>query len=453
MNAEGTRSMLRKSLVVARREFLWRGRSRTFVISTVVLVAVAVAVALAPTILRFVNRLDTGDRIAVYVGTTMPSVDMAPALQLLLNATAGQGASGSSTETSTGGFKVETASDLEAARAEVKTGRLKAVLALQRTASGDLGFQLYSNMMPFDRTAQIIRQAATSLTIQDRLTRAGVPPGNQATIFAPAEFEFLAAAPRTAGQASTGDTVEQAVGGNLVVGFALPILIFTAIVVYGQWVAMSVAEEKSSRVMEIVLGAARPFELMTGKVVGVGALAIVQYVVVGVPAGLAIVFQDRIAALLLGGTASAALPSGLTIPVLLAFGVFLVLGFALYATLFAGVASLVSRQEDVSQLITPFILLSTVGYLVAAYTSSGLIPIDAPLVIVLSYVPFLSPYLMLSRMTVGGVQPFEPVVAVAILVASVAVALWFAGRLYAAGVLMYGQKPGLRTFIQALRTS
>jgi ABC-type Na+ efflux pump permease subunit len=60
---------------------------------------------------------------------------------------------------------------------------------------------------------------------------------------------------------------------------------------------------------------------------------------------------------------------------------------------------------------------------------------------------------MLSRMTVGGVQPFEPVVAVAILVASVAVALWFAGRLYAAGVLMYGQKPGLRTFIQALRTS
>jgi ABC-2 type transport system permease protein len=452
MNAKGTRSMLRKSLVVARREFVWRGRSRTFVFSTVLLVAVAVAVALAPTIVRFFNRLDTGDRIGVYVGTSTLSVDTAPALQLLLNATAGQTASGSSSGTSTGGFKVETASDLEAARARVKAGTLKAVLALQRTAGGDLGFQLYSNMMPFDRTAQIIRQAATSLTVQDRLTRAGVPAADQATIFAPAEFEFLAAVPKTDGQAPTVDTLEQLIGGSII-GFALPIFIFTAIVVYGQWVAMSVAEEKSSRVMEIVLGAARPFELMTGKVVGVGGLAIVQYVAVAVPAGLAILFQDRIAALIFGGSASSALPSSLTVPVLLAFGVFFVLGFALYATLFAGVASLVSRQEDVSQLITPFILLSTVGYLIAAYTSSGLIPIDAPVVIVLSYVPFLSPYLMLSRMTVGGVQPFEPVVAVAILVVSVAVALWFAGRLYAAGVLMYGQKPGLRTFVQAFRTS
>jgi ABC-2 type transport system permease protein len=452
MNTEGTRSMLRKSLVVARREFLWRGRSRTFVVSTVILVAVAVAVALAPTIVRFFNRLDTGDRIGVYVGTATVSADTAPALQLLLNATAGQTTSGTSPGTSTGGFKVETIPDLEAARALVKAGKLKAVLALQRTASGDLGFQLYSNMKPFDRTAQIIRQAATSLAVQDRLTRAGVPAGDQATIFAPATFEFLAAVPTTDGQASTGDTLEQLIGGSII-GFALPIFIFTAIVIYGQWVAMSVAEEKSSRVMEIVLGAARPFELMAGKVVGVGGLAIVQYVAVAVPAGLAILFQDRIAALMLGGTASISLPSSLTVPVLLAFGVFFVLGFALYATLFAGVASLVSRQEDVSQLITPFILLSTVGYLIAAYTSSGLIPIDAPVVIVLSYVPFLSPYLMLSRMTVGGVQPFEPVVAVAILVGSVGVALWFAGRLYAAGVLMYGQKPGLRTLIQALRTS
>lgn len=444
--------MLRKSLVVARREFLWRGRSRTFVVSTVILVAVAVAVALAPTIVRFFNRLDTADRIGVYVGTATVSGDTAPALQLLLNATAGQTTSGTSPGTSTGGFKVETIPDLEAARALVKAGKLKAVLALQRTASGDLGFQLYSNMKPFDRTAQIIRQAATSLAVQDRLTRAGVPAGDQATIFAPATFEFLAAVPTTDGQASTGDTLEQLIGGSII-GFALPIFIFTAIVIYGQWVAMSVAEEKSSRVMEIVLGAARPFELMAGKVVGVGGLAIVQYVAVAVPAGLAIFFQDRIAALMLGGTASISLPSSLTVPVLLAFGVFFVLGFALYATLFAGVASLVSRQEDVSQLITPFILLSTVGYLIAAYTSSGLIPIDAPVVIVLSYVPFLSPYLMLSRMTVGGVQPFEPVVAVAILVGSVGVALWFAGRLYAAGVLMYGQKPGLRTLIQALRTS
>jgi len=325
---------------------------------------------------------------------------------------------------------------------------MKAVLALERTAAGDLGYTLYSSMPPFDRTAQLIQQAATALTMQDRLTRAGIPPGNQAALFAPATFVFAAADPAAAGKAA--GNVEQFIG-RTVVGFALPILIFMAIVIYGQWVAMSVAEEKSSRVMEIVLGAAKPIELLTGKVLGVGGLGLTQYAAVFVPAALAILLQDRIATLILGGSGSVGLPSGVTVPVLLAFGVFFVLGYALYATLFAGAASLVSRQEDISQLITPLILVSTAGYLIAAYSSSGFIPIDSPLVVGLSFVPFLSPYLMLTRMTIADVAPVEPVIAVAILVASIVAALWIAGRLYAAGVLMYGQKPGFRSLVRAFR--
>jgi ABC-2 type transport system permease protein len=142
-----------------------------------------------------------------------------------------------------------------------------------------------------------------------------------------------------------------------------------------------------------------------------------------------------------------------TLPVLVAFGVFFVLGFALYATLFAGVASLVSRQEDVSQLITPLILVSTLGYMVAIYSSSGLIPIDSPLVVILSFVPFLTPYLMLTRMTMGEVAAWEPILAAVILAISVVVALWVAARLYSAGVLMYGQKPGFRALGRAFRTA
>ncbi len=450
MTVRGLRPTLRNVTIVARREFLWRGRTRTFLISTLFLVVVAVAVALAPTILRYINRSDTGQTIGVYIGTPEPPVAFAPALEALLNSTRATSVAGTQ-GAEPGGFTVREATDLATARDDVTAGKAKAVLALERTASGDLAYTLYSDMQPFDRTAQLLQQAATALTVQDRLTRAGVPPGDQATLFSPTTFEFERADPAAASEDSA-DSVEELIGGT-VIGFALTIFIFTAIIVYGQWVAMSVAEEKSSRVMEIVLGAAKPIELMTGKVVGVGGLGLMQYLAVLIPATIAIVFQGQIAALILGGEGSLDLPSGVTLPALIAFGVFFVLGFALYATLFAGVASLVSRQEDVSQLITPLILVATLGYLVAAYSSSGLIPIDSPLVVVLSFVPFLSPYLMLTRMTTTEVQPWEPVLAAIILAISIVIALWIAARLYEAGVLMYGQKPGLRSLVKALRTS
>jgi len=451
VSGAGLRPTIRNVAVVARREFLWRGRSRTFLFSTLFLVVVGVAVALAPTILRYINRLDTGQTIGVDAGTAEPSVAFAPALESLLNTTTSTSVAGTQ-GANPGGFKVVDVTDLAAARASVVDGKLKAVLALERSASGDLGYTLYSTMQPFERTAQLIQQAATALTIQDRLTRAGVPPGDQSTLFAPAAFTYEPADPNATTDGSP-DSIEQFIGGT-VIGFALTIFIFMAIIIYGQWVAMSVAEEKSSRVMEVVLGAARPIELMSGKVVGVGGLGLVQYVVVFVPAMLAILFQGQIAALVLGGDASVELPPGLSVPILIAFGVFFVLGFALYATLFAGAASLVSRQEDVSQLIAPLILVSTLGYLVAAYASSGLIPLGSPLVVILSFLPFLTPYLMLTRMTGSvPVAPWEPLLGVAILALSVVVALWVAARLYSAGVLMYGQKPGLRNLIRALRTS
>jgi ABC-2 type transport system permease protein len=439
------RPTLRNIAIVARREFLWRGQSRAFVFSTLFLVVVAVGVALAPTIVRYVDRLDIGETIGVHTGSAAPEIAFAPALEALMASTDVAATAGSETAP----FKVVEVTDLAAARADVAAGEMKAVLALERASGGDLGYTLYTEMLPFERTTQLIRQAATALAVQDRLTRAGVPPGDQGALFAPAAFAVVKADPTAA--ASPG-SVEQLIGGS-VIGFSLTIFIFMAILMYGQWVAMSVAEEKSSRVMEIVLGAAKPFELLTGKVVGVGALGLTQYAAVFVAAVLAILLQGQIASVVLGGEASIDLPTGVTIPILVAFGIFFVLGFVLYATLFAGIASLVSRQEDVSSLISPLILISTLGYLVAVYSSSGLIPMDSTLVAVLSYVPFLSPYLVLARMSMTEIQPWEPVLAIVVLALADVVALWIASRLYAAGVLMYGQKPGFRSLIKALRTS
>lgn len=437
-------------IAVARRELMYRFKTRAYRWTTVLLVVVGIALALAPTLIAYFDREGgMGDRVEVVVGDSAPSVDVVAAFDLVLNASAG-GIPGVNVpgQSSSPAFDVVASTDLAAARAHVLDGSAAAAIGLGRTSAGDLSFQLYSKDGNLSRRTALIRQAAISIAIQDRLTSAGIPPIDQARLFATPQFDVLS--PDPDGSANPIDPIEET--SAFLTGFALSIAIFMAIILYGQWIAYSVAEEKSSRVMEIVLAAATPFQLLAGKVIGVGALALLQYVLVSLPMIAALLFQSQIAALILGGEAADInLPTGLSVPMIATFGIMFVLGFAVYASLYAGAASLVSRQEDINQIVAPLTLVSVAGYLVATYASTGLIPIDSPLVVVLSFIPLFSPYLMLTRLSLGTAGLLDVGAAIALLLITIPAALWLAARLYRSGVLMYGQAPSPRTLWRALR--
>jgi ABC-2 type transport system permease protein len=432
---------------VARREFTFRARTRAYRFTTVLLVVFGVALAMLPTILTLLEGDDVGDRVEVVVGTSDLQLDVVLSLGAILN-TSDPSIPAPGDDDPLPRFTVVAATDAAAARANVLAETSAAALVLGRSANGDLKFDLYSTDGPLSRSNQLLRQAATAITIQDRLTRAGVPPVDQATLFSPPEFAVIPADPNAT--PTTPDPLEETT--SFFIGFGLSIAIFMAIILYGQWIAFSVAEEKNSRVMEIVLAAATPFQLLAGKVIGVGALALAQYVVVAVPTLLAVVFQGQLAALILGEDAPAvSFPGGLSIAMLAVFGVMLVLGFGLYATLYAGAASLVSRQEDVNNIVAPLTFISVAGYLVASYAGTGVLPVDSPIVVILSFVPLFSPYLMLTRFGLGAATGLEVLIAIALLALFIPVALWLAARLYRAGVLLYGQPPTPRTLWRALR--
>jgi ABC-2 type transport system permease protein len=437
-------------LAVARREFGYRARSRAFRWSTVILVVAGVALASTPTILAYFDRDSTGDRVEVFLGEMAPpAFDVPVALGAILNASVGSAIPAPGQGEPPPRFVVAPTTDLDASRAKVVAGDVVAVLALGRAPNGDLKFDLYTgDSSPISRRNALIRQAAVAVTIQDRLTRAGVSPVDQATLFSAPQFAVLPADPAAE---PTDPRDPNAITTSFFVGFGLSIAIFMAIILYGQWIAFSVAEEKATRVMEIVLAAATPFQLLAGKVVGVGALALLQYVIVAVPSLLAVVFQSQISAILLGTAPSDGVPAGLSISTLIVFGGMLVLGFALYASLYAGVASLVSRQEDVNSIIAPLTFVSVGGYLVASYVGTGVLPIDAPIVVALSFVPLFSPYLMLTRYSLDTATPLEVLISMALLLLAIPLALWLAARLYRAGVLLYGQPPTPRTLWRALR--
>ncbi len=431
---------------VARREYGVRVRTRSFIFGTALLVLGVVAIALLPVIIRALDQADQ-TRIAVTAESPALASVAVATLDQLLN-TEPDTSAATSTDNGHKPFVISVVADTTTARDAVTAGDYGAALAITRSASGELQFVLYTNDNASGRTATLVQQAANAVTIADRLDRAGVAAADQATLFAPAQFQVSWPDPERTDP--TKDDV--ATASQDLLGFGMTILIFMIIVMYGNWIAMSVVEEKSSRVMEVVLNAASPFQLLGGKVLGVGGVAFTQYAAVVVAGLAALALLDPVSSLVLGENASTlALPSGLTPGLLLAFGVYGVLGFLLYASLYAAAGSLVSRQEDVNAAVMPMTFLSMGGYFVGVYASIGLLDVGSGVITALAQIPFFSPFMMLGRIALGGAEPWEIVLSLTLLVGSILVAVWVASRIYAAGVLLYGQRPSARIVWRLLR--
>lgn len=423
-------ALLPNALHVARREYLVRVRSRTYVISTILLVIAVAAFTLLPTIFQAVGVGDDRQSIALDVQADDLPSDPAVTLRLLLGMA-------DAAETS-----VTTTDDAAAAAQAVRDGELDGLLTIRRGADGELAFEYLSAANPISETRLLVTQAALSLAVTDRLVRAGLSPAQSEEIFRPPVFTSTAADPDVPGAADYGAAA--------LLAYIVVILTFMAVLTYGNWVAQSVAEEKSNRVMELLITAATPRQLLTGKVVGTGAAGLTQYLATIAAFGLGVAAAGPVAgALGVEDGIGFPLPS-LEAWMLPVFGTFFLLGFLLYSTLYAAAGSMVSRSEDVQQAVGPLIFLTVVGYFVSF---AALNDPEAGWVAGLSLVPFFSPYLMPTRMLLTAVSAGEVLAAVAILAVTLVAAIWLASRIYSAGVLLYGQRAGVRTVLRAARVA
>jgi ABC-2 type transport system permease protein len=429
---------------VAVREYRGRASSRSFVIGTVLLAAIAFAAAEAPVILdALVSSSQTHLAIVVEPSAQNMPADAKALLDTGLNGTQTTGGSTSKA------FAITWfgPNDEAVAAQGLKSGEYGALLTIDREtgAAGstpDLSFTLRTDMPSDGRDVQSIKSAVQSVVIEDRLAPKG---SSLAQVTAAYDFTLQAVNP----DSTKANSIGQEISANLL-STGLIILIFMAIITYGTWVAMSVAEEKGSRVMELMLNAATPLQMLAGKVVGNGAAGLTQYAVI-LAAGIAgVLSQDRVKSLISPGSSSATGFGGLSPAVVGGFLILFVLGFAFYSLLYAALGSLVSRQEDVQSATSPLMMLIMVGYFMSI---AGLQAVNETWVQVASFVPFFSPYLMLARISMGQVSPWEFALAVAILIASIGCALWLAARIYSAGVLLYGQRVGLREVFKAARVA
>jgi len=422
--------VVRNARLVAGREYGVRVRSRAFAVSTLVLAVVATFAALAPLAIRALER-DSVMRIAAAAPDARSSELMLRSLQMVFLA----GTTVDLDGTPASEFSLVEPPDVAGARDDVAAGTLDGLLVLTRGPGARLDFE-YVTANPASRQAVIFQLVAIAVAASIRADEAKGLVG---------DFVVTDAVP---GDAPGGSEID--VAGRQILSTILVMLVFITSVTYGMWVATSVAEEKSSRVMELMLNAATPGEMLAGKVVGVGGAGMTQLAAIVLPAAAVVALQVPLTRLVLGEDGADTPLAGLTPGILVAFVVFFLLGFVLTALVYAAAGSLVSRQEDVQQVALPMLMISFVAYFAAFFASGA--P-GAGWVAPLSWLPFFSPYVMLTRMVAGTVAPWELALAIGLLLGAILVALLVAARVYAAGVLLYGQRPTIAGVFRAARRS
>ena len=341
-------------------------------------------------------------------------------------------------------FQVDVAVDRATADAALATGEVGGVMIVTRSADGGLDVVYRTESAPDGVRSQLIGFAAIAVGILDWTS--DLPPGSQLAPYQQPTFRVdQVNAPTEAGE----PVDPQAIASRAFLGVVFVVLLFLTVIIYGMWVATGVATEKSSRVMELMISAASPRQLLTGKVVGIGGAGLTQYLAIALPALVVVILQDRIASVVMGPVGVGGAPIvGLTPGLLLGYGVFYLLGFALFSLIYAAMGSFVSRPDDLQTLSLPLSLVAMSGYILAVLTLSGQTGAWSTLA---SLLPPFSPFVMLARLMIEAVPPWEVALSIGLLLVSIVVVAFVATRMYEAGVLLYGQRPGLRTFIAAAR--
>ncbi len=252
-------------------------------------------------------------------------------------------------------------------------------------------------------------------------------------------------------------------------GFALGMLLYFFIFAYGSMIMMSVMEEKTSRIVEIIISSVKPFNLMTGKIIGVSLAGLTQVLIWGVmfsvfsylfstyfgisassSSGEIILSTEEADAI--SSSALEMISAFMNLPltnIFFAFIIYFIGGYFLYASIFAAIGAAIDNQADAQQFMLPITLIIIIGLYVGVLT----VPEDPNGIVaqIFSYIPFTSPIVMLMRIP-HGVPLYEQILSVTILFSSVLLIVWISAKIYRIGILMYGKKITYGEMIKWLRS-
>ncbi len=269
----------------------------------------------------------------------------------------------------------------------------------------------------------IVTGAIQLVSVQQRAAAAGISPGGLAALLTPVPVQNVELG-QVAGRSPDDETAT----------FIMNVILYLAITLYGAMVMNGVVEEKTTRVVEVLLARMPARNLLAGKIAGIGLLGLAQ---IGVTAIAALVAITTVGSFDVPAVRAAVIAWAV---------VWFVLGYALYATVFGALGSLASRTEDTQAVAGPVTGVLLIGYFVSFATIGSPTALWARLV---SLFPAFAPFAMPNRIAMGGAAWWEPIVAIALTVAAIAGLVALGGRVYAAAILHTGPTLKLRDVLRA----
>ena len=429
--------MLRNIGLILGREFNSRVTQRSYRISTICILILIIVGACVPTLIEYFfskSNKQTEIVIANSAGAIggLEGDKLTKYIQTSLNGTTATSASANSPFSIT----PEATDRIYDLQKQVQNGSLGILLIIDRTPNRNLHFTYYTHTAPNDTTQSQIQTIAEQLNFRDQASQLGLTPIQTANLFTQPQFTVVNAQQNQDTRSESEKTIGQF---TAYIGI---VLLFMSVMLYGISVAVGVAEEKGNHILELLTNAATPFQMMAGKILGLGAAGLLQmacFVVVGISAFL---LQAPLKDVLLGSH-----DGGLniyitrtSITLLLLLLVYFILGFLLYATLFAAMGALVRRQDEVQNATQPITWLFMIGYFISFVARSD--P-NATWIKVTSYIPFWTPTIMLMRIGTEVVSWWEIGLTTILMLAAICGCTLISARIYRFGILMYGQKPSL----------
>jgi ABC-2 type transport system permease protein len=422
---------VRKLRLIVKREYLTRVKTKGFIIGTIIVPLIGVAFCLL--IIFLVNHKPTQSMRLVIVDN---SGTLAQPIAHGLDAKLENG----QPEFNIVDTIVKPASP-DAVQADLRTqinnGKLDAYLwiPLDPKESFELHMRNPDNFSLIGPLSGAVDQAV----ISGRLSERGVHLDDIKAILQGTDLKLLKVS-------ETGESVEK--GQSIGIAIALVILLYTALLMYGIITMRSVLEEKTTRTMEVLISAVRPFELLCGKILGVAAAAFTQFAIWMISTALLFSYGALAAA----GMGQGSALSGVHVPVSLVIwaSVFFFGGYFLYSSMFAAIGAACSNDQDAQQL--QWVAMAPLVFCMVIY-SVVLNDPTSNVSVGLSLVPFFAPVLMSLRISLQTPPLWQIALSLALLFITTIGTIWASAKIYRVGILMYGKRPSIVEMFRWLRYS
>lgn len=410
--------------LIARREYLERVRSKSFLFVTIFIPALMFAVTILPTLVA--TRLSGGPKhLMVVASDNQTAVLIQSQLQ---NGDEEDKQLRSQSGTPPTNYQVDVDTNASEAERAVLNQRVKdkqldgVIWATDESLAANKITYVTRDISNLNDTLGI-RQLISRAAHRRALQKKGLSDAEIASALTPMAMDTVNPMGATAGNPLVA----------FLAVFALVMVMYIAVLLYGMNVMRAVLEEKTSRIMEVMLSTATPNQMMTGKIFGVGAVGLTQVAIWTISTG--ILTQ-------LGAVAAAgALKSVISLKLAIYFPIFFLLGFVLFSTMYAAIGAMVNSEQEAQQLqfLVAMPLIASVVVLVQVLQNPG-----SPIATWASIFPLTSPLVMFTRVALDNTVPSWQIwLSIALLLATIYGMMILCGRIYRVGILMYGKKPTL----------